>query len=70
MALNHGTGGRRPAPGSMDSRSDPDAGRLREHVEGVRRLAGHLVRDAHDADDVAQESLLAALGRMPHGIRN
>jgi len=54
----------------MVDRPDYGADLLREHVEGVRRLARHLVPDPDDAEDVAQESLLAAVRRTPAGIRN
>lgn len=54
----------------MDTRFDPPNELLREHVNGVRRLARHLVRDPDDAEDVAQESLLAAAGRVPLAVRN
>jgi RNA polymerase sigma-70 factor (ECF subfamily) len=39
---------------------------LLQHVEFVRRLAHSLVGDAHGAEDVAQETWVAAL-RAPHG---
>ncbi len=54
----------------MDQHFDPHADLLHEHVEGVRRLARHLVQDPDDAEDVAQESLLAAVGRLPPGVRS
>lgn len=54
----------------MVDRPDDRADLLRELVEGVRRLARHLVRDPHDAEDVAQESLLAAVRRAPMGVRD
>lgn len=44
-------------------RHDPES--LVEHVEGVRRLARHLVRDADAAEDVAQEALAQGLRAAP-----
>ena len=43
---------------------DPDA--LAEHLEGVRRLARTLVRDDHEADDVVQDTMVAALESRIH----
>lgn len=48
---------------------DPkDPGSLLEHAAWVRRLAGALVRDPHDAEDVAQDTWLATLGRPPRDV--
>lgn len=44
---------------------DPEPESLAEHVDGVRRLARHLVRERAAADDVAQEALLTASERRP-----
>lgn len=45
--------------------ADPD--RLLEHVQWVRSLAFHLVHDDARADDLTQETLLAALEAPPKG---
>lgn len=45
--------------------SVPSAEVLMEHGEFSRRLAHSLLRDAHAAEDVAQEALVAALRRPP-----
>jgi len=45
---------------------------LLDHATWVRRLAGHLVRDSHEADDVVQDTWLSALlgrGRGPEAPR-
>lgn len=42
-----------------------DVEALLEQVEGVRRLARALVRDADDAEDVAQDALVLAVTRPP-----
>lgn len=44
---------------------EPEPESLAEHVDGVRRLARHLVRERAAADDVAQEALLTASERRP-----
>src|SRR5204863_5302151 len=51
----------RPTPTPLD----PE--RLLEHDRFVRGMARHLVRDAHRAEDLAQETFLAALVRPPRG---
>lgn len=45
------------------SRISPEA--LLAELDGVRRLARRLLRDAHEADDVAQDALAAAIERPP-----
>ncbi|MBL8737743.1 MAG: sigma-70 family RNA polymerase sigma factor [Planctomycetes bacterium] len=47
----------------------PDVELLLRHQEWVRNLAHRLVADPATADDVAQETLLAAATRAPTGLR-
>jgi RNA polymerase sigma-70 factor (ECF subfamily) len=49
----------------MDDSSRPDCAALLAHAGWVRGLARHLVADAHAADDVAQDALVAALAGAP-----
>ena len=50
--------------------NEQHASELVEHVDGVRRLARHLIRDPELARDVAQDSLAHAATRQPTGVRN
>lgn len=46
------------------------AAQLLEHREFVRSVAFAILRDAHDADDVAQEAMTRALARAPGPIES
>jgi DNA-directed RNA polymerase specialized sigma24 family protein len=53
--------------------TSPDATIVRdllEHSEWVRRLARELVQDPHVADDLAQETLMAAVESPPRRLSN
>jgi RNA polymerase sigma-70 factor (ECF subfamily) len=52
------------------SARDPLHEELLRHAGFVRALAGRLSADAHEADDLAQETLLAAVRRPPAGRRD
>ena len=43
---------------------------LLTHIDWVRRLAASLVRDANQADDIAQETWLSALEHPPRSAEN
>ena len=46
------------------------AAQLVEHREFVRSVAFAILRDAHDADDVAQEAMARALAREPGPVES
>jgi RNA polymerase sigma-70 factor (ECF subfamily) len=48
----------------------PELTALLAETRWVRRLAGTLVADPHDADDLAQDACLVALARPPAGAAN
>ena len=49
----------------MDSAEPSKPPAILEHIEGVRRLARALAHDVEEAEDVAQEAVLAAITRPP-----
>ncbi len=51
----------------MTTRPDPDLDRLVAEAAWVRKLALAVARDAHAADDLAQDAWVAALARPPRG---
>src|SRR5262245_25181628 len=54
-------------PSDMTRRAQsPSMEELLEHGDWVWRLARSLVRSDHDADDIVQETWVAALRRPPH----
>ncbi len=44
-----------------------DVSRLLAEEDWLQRLSLHLLHDGHDADDLRQETMLAALRRAPQG---
>ena len=48
---------------TMDDTSTPE--QLLAETDWLRGLAWHLMGDAHDADDLYQETVLVALRRQP-----
>ena len=48
-----------------DSHALPDPDLLLEHAEFLKAIARGLLRDEHEAEDIAQDTVLAAIEKAP-----